>query len=76
MVSEGFPLIGQASEEYFAGLPVTMLSLFMSISGGVSWENVIAPLKEVSLVWVVVYLFYISFLDFELIPNIYIYICI
>ena len=40
-----------------------MLSLFMSISGGVSWENVIAPLKEVSLVWVVVYLFYISVLD-------------
>lgn len=57
-------LFEKASEEYFAGLPVTMLSLFMSISGGVSWENVIAPLKEVSLVWVVVYLFYISFTYF------------
>ena len=54
----------QASEEYFGNLGLTMLSLFMSISGGVSWENVISPLKEVSLVWVVVYLFYISFTYF------------
>ena len=36
----------------------------MSISGGVSWENVISPLKKVSTAWVVVYLFYISFTYF------------
>lgn len=41
-----------------------MLSLFMSISGGVSWENVISPLKKISTAWVVVYLFYISFTYF------------
>lgn len=36
----------------------------MSISGGVSWENVISPLKKISTAWVVVYLFYISFTYF------------
>jgi len=54
----------QATDEYFGSLAATMLSLFMSISGGVSWENVISPLKKISTAWVVVYLFYISFTYF------------
>lgn len=51
-------------QAYFASLPHAMLSLFMSISGGVSWEEVISPLGKISNVWVVVYLFYISFTYF------------
>ena len=35
----------EASLTYFGTLAETMLSLFMSITGGVSWENVIMPLK-------------------------------
>ena len=41
-----------------------MLSLFMSICGGVSWENVLAPLKSISVIWVLLYLFYIAFTYF------------
>jgi len=51
-------------QAYFASLPHAMLSLFMSISGGVSWEEVIAPLAQISYFWVVIYLFYISFTYF------------
>lgn len=50
--------------KYFGSLPFTMLSLFMSISGGVSWELVIRPLQEISATWVVIYLFYVAFTYF------------
>eukprot|EP00439_Symbiodinium_sp_Y106_P051369 s4633_g6.t2 len=53
-----------ASVLYFGTLPETMLSLFMSICGGVSWENVLAPLKSISVIWVLLYLFYIAFTYF------------
>ena len=55
------PLDEVATERYFGDLTNTMLSLFMSIVGGVSWEEVIAPLKVISPIWVVLFLFYISF---------------
>ncbi|CAL1169342.1 unnamed protein product [Cladocopium goreaui] len=42
----------------------TMLSLFMSIAGGVSWEEVVRPLKAISTAWVFVFLFYIAFTYF------------
>ena len=48
------------SERYFGSLQVTMLSLFMSIAGGVSWEAVITPLTFISPVWASLFLFYIS----------------
>eukprot|EP00434_Breviolum_minutum_P005825 symbB.v1.2.005136.t1/scaffold226.1/size261315/15 len=50
--------------KYFGSLPETMLSLFMSIAGGVSWEDVIFPLKAVNLLWVFCFLFYVSFTYF------------
>lgn len=52
------------SERYFGSLQVTMLSLFMSIAGGVSWEAVITPLTFISPVWAGLFLFYISRLTF------------
>ncbi|CAK9032718.1 unnamed protein product [Durusdinium trenchii] len=61
------PLVGDERDEalkYFGSLPFTMLSLFMSISGGVSWELVIRPLQEISATWVVIYLFYVAFTYF------------
>ncbi|CAK9113420.1 unnamed protein product [Durusdinium trenchii] len=54
----------EAVTRYFASLPHTMLTLFMSISGGVSWEEVIAPLRIISYLWVFVYVGYISFTYF------------
>ncbi|CAJ1337572.1 unnamed protein product [Effrenium voratum] len=41
-----------------------MLSLFMSIAGGVSWVEVLAPLKFISSAWTVCFLFYIAFTYF------------
>ncbi|CAJ1405750.1 unnamed protein product [Effrenium voratum] len=54
----------EARERYFGSVVDTMLSLFSSIAGGVSWEEVLAPLKAVSSFWVVCFLFYISFTYF------------
>lgn len=54
----------EARERYFGSLLDTMLSLFMSIAGGVSWEHVIFPLKAVNTIWVVCFLFYVSFTYF------------
>jgi len=50
-----------AAGVYFGSLPKSMLSLAMSISGGVSWEQVLAPLEVISTFWVIMYLFYIAF---------------
>ncbi|CAE7301905.1 CACNA1H [Symbiodinium sp. CCMP2592] len=53
-----------AARRYFDDLPQTMLSLFMSIAGGVSWEEVVLPLRAISVVWVVIFLTYVSFTYF------------
>lgn len=54
----------QSGMKYFGDLQVSMLSLFMSIAGGVSWEEVIAPLRIISPVWTLCYIFYICFTYF------------
>ncbi|CAE7542485.1 CACNA1E, partial [Symbiodinium sp. CCMP2456] len=53
-----------AARRYFDDLPQTMLSLFMSIAGGVSWEEVVVPLRAISVVWVAIFLTYVSFTYF------------
>lgn len=53
-----------AADRYFKDLPTTMLSLFMSIAGGVSWEEVIAPLISISSIWAWIFLFYFFFTYF------------
>ncbi|CAJ1340594.1 unnamed protein product [Effrenium voratum] len=54
----------EASKLYFRNLSATMLSLFMSIAGGVSWEQVLLALYKISYVWVAIFLFYIAFTYF------------
>mmetsp|Transcript_55225 Transcript_55225/g.128837 ORF Transcript_55225/g.128837 Transcript_55225/m.128837 type:complete len:645 (-) Transcript_55225:179-2113(-) len=54
----------QASAEYYDSLAGTMLSLFMCISGGVSWQLVLAPLKAISVFWVFLFVFFIAFTYF------------
>jgi len=51
-------------ERYFSSVLMTMLSLFMSIAGGVSWEDVVMPLMAISWVWVGCFIFYVSFTYF------------
>ena len=62
VMDAGAPALTEAEDmariKYFGSLPDTMLSLFMSIAGGVSWEDVIFPLKAVHIVWVFCFLFY------------------
>lgn len=50
----------EKADAYFGSLWLSMLSLFMSIAGGVSWIELLQPLKAVSPLWVAVFLFYIS----------------
>ena len=52
------------ARRYFSSLWETMLSLFMAIAGGVSWEEVIAPLRYVSEIWGLAYLVFFSFTYF------------
>ncbi|CAE6942521.1 CACNA1H [Symbiodinium sp. KB8] len=49
---------------YYGSLWTTMLHLFMSISGGISWVELINPLEQISLAWVLLFLFFISFTYF------------
>jgi len=53
-------LEASASSRYFGGLFQSMLTLFMSIAGGVSWEDAIAPLMAISTVWLLAFLFYVA----------------
>jgi len=51
----------ELGKRYFSSLPKAMLSLYMCIANGVSWEQVIIPLNAVSVVWDFAFLFYIAF---------------
>merc|ERR1719284_1070246 len=47
-------------QEYFSSMPMTLLTLFMSITGGVSWWDVQRLLLQVHLVYGIVFLCFIS----------------
>lgn len=53
-----------AAGQYFGSLDKTMLTCFMSIAGGVSWGEVLPPLRTISEAWVGLYLIYIAFTYF------------
>ncbi|CAE7037917.1 unnamed protein product [Symbiodinium natans] len=53
-----------ASFRYWGSLAKSMLSLFMSIAGGVSWEEAVTPLNRISPIWTFCFLFYIAFTYF------------
>ncbi|CAE8641452.1 unnamed protein product [Polarella glacialis] len=50
--------------KYWGGVGSSMLTLFMSISSGVSWELPLGVLQQMSPVWVLAFVFYISFTYF------------
>ncbi|CAJ1402915.1 unnamed protein product [Effrenium voratum] len=52
------------AHRYFGSLPETMLALFMSIAGGVSWEEPISCLKLISTYWTLLFVFFIAFTTF------------
>lgn len=46
-------------QTFFHSLPMTLLSLFMAISGGVSWWEVVRPIIDVSIFYVVLFLLFV-----------------
>eukprot|EP00439_Symbiodinium_sp_Y106_P048110 s4526_g6.t1 len=50
----------------FGTLQSSSLTLFMSISGGLSWFDAVHPLKRIGWLWVYVYCVYIAFCLFAL----------
>merc|ERR1712083_258523 len=49
---------------HYATLPDAMLTLFMAISGGVSWMDVARPLRELDETWLMIFLVFITFTYF------------
>eukprot|EP00435_Cladocopium_sp_Y103_P033799 s2779_g8.t1 len=58
-----------AYDRYFESLPTTMVTLFMSISNGVSWENAMFPLMKISPLWMLCFLFFVSFTYFAVLND-------
>jgi len=54
----------EAAQRHYDSLWGTMVSLFMCISGGTNWENVLAPLRAISQLWELLFLFYVAFTYF------------
>mmetsp|Transcript_43643 Transcript_43643/g.98469 ORF Transcript_43643/g.98469 Transcript_43643/m.98469 type:complete len:729 (+) Transcript_43643:140-2326(+) len=50
--------------EFWGTLPRSMFTLFMSISGGISWWEVVVPLREAGILWVAIFSLYITFCVF------------
>mmetsp|Transcript_57559 Transcript_57559/g.187011 ORF Transcript_57559/g.187011 Transcript_57559/m.187011 type:complete len:412 (+) Transcript_57559:459-1694(+) len=53
--------VSPALMRYWLSLPRSMLTLFMTISGGLDWEACLIALSDVSPLWVGVYLAYVFF---------------
>lgn len=52
------------SLQYYGKLTITMLSLFMSVTDGISWEKINQPLADISPFLSLLFLFYIAFTYF------------
>lgn len=50
--------------QYYRSLPISMLSLFMAISGGCDWKDLLEPLAEISRVYMVIFTLFVTFLLF------------
>jgi len=51
-------------KQHWGSLPKVMRTLFMSITGGLNWWDVLEPLLWVSYLWVMLFFFYIIFTYF------------
>eukprot|EP00931_Biecheleriopsis_adriatica_P064042 TRINITY_DN38902_c0_g1_i1.p1 TRINITY_DN38902_c0_g1~~TRINITY_DN38902_c0_g1_i1.p1 ORF type:complete len:898 (+),score=102.16 TRINITY_DN38902_c0_g1_i1:73-2766(+) len=66
--SERTDLFSEDTEltKYFSNLPRTSLSLYQSMVGGVSWDEPLTPLIEVSAFLTAPFIFYVSFAIFAM----------
>ena len=56
----------ESLRSYFGTLQSSSLTLFMSISGGLSWFEATQPLKKISWLWVYVFCIHVAFCLFAL----------
>jgi len=56
----------QVLSHYYGGLFKSMATLYMSISGGIDWENAALPLSKLSRVYSVVFYCYLTFSIFAM----------
>mmetsp|Transcript_123645 Transcript_123645/g.395563 ORF Transcript_123645/g.395563 Transcript_123645/m.395563 type:complete len:403 (+) Transcript_123645:74-1282(+) len=64
---------GETSEglqRYWSTLPRSMLTLFMAMSGGVSWELCILPLSDLGALWVALFIVYVFFVQMAVLNTI------
>eukprot|EP00971_Amphidinium_carterae_P279821 5554582-Amphidinium_carterae.1 len=50
--------------EYYGTLGSSLLTLFMSISGGADWLDLVQPLMQFSKAYVLIYVLFVSFVVF------------
>lgn len=58
------PLMAKLLLDHWGSLALSMLSLFMSVAGGVSWLDVVQPLWDVDEIWLYIFLVFIGFVYF------------
>jgi hypothetical protein len=46
---------------YFGTIPKAILSLFKSLTGGVSWQELVMPLEEMGMFWAIFFVLFIAF---------------
>eukprot|EP00971_Amphidinium_carterae_P259720 5153229-Amphidinium_carterae.1 len=61
---EGDVAIRHDVYEYYGTLGSSLLTLFMSISGGADWSDLVQPLAQFSKAYVLIYVLYVSFVVF------------
>merc|ERR1712079_581278 len=54
--------VTEALRLYYNGYPSTMLSLFMAITGGADWQDIMEPMACIGPFYGFCFLFYISFM--------------
>eukprot|EP00419_Tripos_fusus_P044048 CAMPEP_0172830106 /NCGR_PEP_ID=MMETSP1075-20121228/22004_1 /TAXON_ID=2916 /ORGANISM="Ceratium fusus, Strain PA161109" /LENGTH=62 /DNA_ID=CAMNT_0013672341 /DNA_START=203 /DNA_END=388 /DNA_ORIENTATION=- len=52
---------GMLLHDYFGSVDNAILTLFMSLTGGLNWEKVFKQLEDVSIFWSLFFLVFISF---------------
>jgi len=59
--NQGPEIITDAVAEDWGTLPASMLSLFMAISGGIDWHDLLGPLRNISKWYIVIFVAYVLF---------------
>uniref|UniRef100_A0A7S1M2X7 EF-hand domain-containing protein n=1 Tax=Alexandrium catenella TaxID=2925 RepID=A0A7S1M2X7_ALECA len=59
--NEGTGIITDSVVELWGSMPMAMLTLFMAISGGADWQDLLEPLRNISRWYIVIFVAYVLF---------------